>query len=42
MLLGINDGTYVEVQNGINSGETILVPRTALENLPMMRMMQAR
>lgn len=42
VLLGINDGTYVEVQNGVNSGETILVPRTALENLPMMRMMQAR
>ena len=42
VLLGINDGTYVEVQNGINSGETILIPRTALENLPMMRMMQMR
>ena len=37
--LGINDGSVVEITNGLNSGDTILVPRSALENMPMMRMM---
>lgn len=42
VLLGVNDGTYVEIMNGISSGETILKPKSALESLPMMNLMPMR
>jgi len=42
VLLGINDGSVVEVTDGISSGETILVPKSMFGNLPMMQMMRSR
>lgn len=42
VLLGINDGSIVEIRDGIRSGETVLVPPSANFALPMMQMMQNR
>ena len=40
VLLGINNGSIVEICDGVKSGETILVPASADLELPMMRMMR--
>ena len=39
VLLGINNGTIVEIKDGVKSGETILIP-SADSRLAMMRMMR--
>ena len=36
VLLGINDGTIVEIKDGIRSGETVLVPPSYNMMMPMM------
>ena len=38
VLLGINNGTIVEIKDGVRTGETVLIPPTDMV-LPMMRMM---
>ena len=40
VLLGINNGSIVEICDGVKSGETILIPATTDFELPMMRMMR--
>ena len=40
VLLGINNGSIVEIRDGVKSGETILIPATSDFELPMMRMMR--
>lgn len=40
VLLGINNGTIVEIKDGVKSGETILIPAGGM--LPMMQMMRNR
>lgn len=42
VLLGINDGSIVEIKDGIRTGETVLIPPSLDFELPMMRMMQNR
>lgn len=38
--LGVNNGTIVEIKDGIKSGETVLIPPSSDFELPMMRMMR--
>ena len=38
VLLGINNGTIVEIRDGVRTGETVLIPPTNIM-LPMMKMM---
>ncbi|MGN1019448.1 MAG: efflux RND transporter periplasmic adaptor subunit [Aristaeellaceae bacterium] len=40
VLLGINNGSIVEICDGVKSGETILIPASSDFELPMMRMMR--
>ena len=40
VLLGINNGTIVEIREGVKSGETVLIPASSDLELPMMRMMR--
>lgn len=42
VLLGINDGSIVEIKDGIRTGETVLIPPSIGFDLPMMNMMQNR
>lgn len=42
VLLGINDGSIVEIKDGIRTGETVLIPPSTGFTLPMMSMMQNR
>ena len=37
--LGINDGSVVEVTLGLSNGDTVLVPKSMFETMPMMPMM---
>lgn len=39
VLLGINNGSIVEIVDGVKSGETILIPPSNAMMMPMMRMM---
>lgn len=39
VLLGINDGSIVEIKDGVRSGEIVLIPPSADFTLPMMQMM---
>ena len=38
VLLGINNGTIVEIRDGVRTGETVLIPPANIM-LPMMKMM---
>lgn len=40
VLLGINNGSIVEIIDGVKSGETILIPPSNTMMMPMMRMMR--